>query len=135
MKKLSFLPLILLLLIPFDNVEAADTTSFFTATAPTMYEDGTLFDPGEVISYFMYCGTTPGTYNVAINITDQIVNGGENVVVGLCVTTPGTYYFVATAFSFLYNTESVFSNETSRSYIAADFEHIPMAPEILFVAP
>lgn len=134
MKKLLLLPVALLFLFPL-SVMAGNTTADFSATAPTLYEDGTTIGIDDTLSYFLYCGTTSGTYNIALNVTTALVSGGENVSVALCVPSPGTYYFVATAYSFLYQTESVFSNETSKVFVSDDFDHIPMAPTILSVSP
>lgn len=134
MKKFFFVCFALLLLLPFDDA-VADTSATFTATATVLYEDGSAIPASDPISYFLYCGTTQGNYNIALNVTTDLVNGGENVNVSLCVPSPGTYYFVATAYSFTHQTESVYSNEVSKIFIAADFEHIPMAPTILAISP
>lgn len=112
-----------------------DTTAVFSATAPTLYEDGDPIGLDDTLSYFLYCGTSSGDYTAALNVTADLVNGGETIDVGPCVSSPGTYYFVATAYSFLYKSESVYSNETSKLFIAADFDHIPMAPTFLSINP
>ena len=135
MKKLLFLPVLLLFCFPFSSAEAANTSANFSASAPTLYVDGTTIGVDDTLSYFMYCGTSPGVYNIALNVTTDLVNGGEDVSVALCVPTPGTYYFVVTAYSFLYQSESSYSNEVSKVFIAADFDHIPMAPTILVISP
>ena len=87
MRKLLLLPIALLFLVPFFAV-AADTSAFFSATAPVIYEDGSAIGPDDTLSYFLYCGTTSGTYTIAFNITPDLVNGGENIGVGLCVSSP-----------------------------------------------
>ena len=134
MKKLLLLPIALLFLFPFSAV-AANTSAFFSATAPTLYEDGATIGTDDTLSYFLYCGTTSGVYNIAFNVTTDLVNGGENIGVGLCVSSPGTYYFVATAYSFLHQSESQYSNVANKTFTSDDFAHIPMAPTLLSISP
>ncbi len=114
---------------------ADNLTATFTARAPLTYEDGMNIGSDDTLSYFLYCGEVSGDYNIALNVTTDLVEGGEEVSVSLCVTTPGTYYFVGTAYSFLYKTESVYSNEITKTFIAQDFTHIPNPPTILSVSP
>lgn len=136
MKKLLLFPAILiaLFLFPFSTANA-DTLVNFSASAPVLYEDGTAIGASDTLSYFMYCGDIQGSYGIALNVTTDLVNGGDDVDVSLCVSGPGTYYFVVTAYSFLYRTESIYSNEVTRAFVSADFDHIPMAPTILSISP
>ena len=64
----------------------------------------------------------------------DLTTAGASVDVQTCVQgTPGTYYFVATATSTLYATESVFSNEATRFYTANDLGNVPNAPVLFTV--
>ncbi len=134
MKK-YLLALALLVFLSVCSPAYADTNATFSATAPTQYEDGSIIGTDDTLSYFLYCGTSQGNYNIALNVTTELVNGGQSVDVSLCVPSPGTYYFVATAYSFLYKTESTYSNESSKIFITDDFDHIPMPPIILSISP
>lgn len=133
MKKLLLLPLVLLFF--FSSNAMADQTATFTAIAPTLYENGSSIGTDDTLSYFIYCGTDTGVYSIAFNMTDAFVAGGENIDVSLCVPSPGTYYFVATAYSFLHQAESVYSNQVIKTFTTEDFVQIPMAPTVLSVAP
>lgn len=110
---------------------AAPITTF-NATPPTNYEDGTVIPVTDVLSYAIYCGTTSGgPYNLVQaglpNLTDAPVD------VGSCVTQPGTYFFVATATSADFGTESQFSNEVAKVYTASDLGKVPVAPVLISV--
>jgi len=142
MKKSPFFPAVLLLCLTLfaclvsPSAAHADTTVTFEAIAPTMYESGQSIGTDDTISYFVYCGTVQGVYTIAFNMTsDFVASGGENINVGLCATSPGTYYFVATAYSFLHQTESIYSNEVNRTFSTQDFTQIPMSPFITSVSP
>lgn len=108
--------------------------SNFSWTAPTNYENGAVIDPvTDPLTYSIYCGTVSGgPYNlVQSGITGESAN---NIDVGTCVNgTPGTYYFVATATSTLYSTESAFSNEVARTYTVTDLGQVPNPPVLLTV--
>ena len=107
----------------------------FSASAPTQYEDGTDIGSDDPLDYYLYCGESPGVYTVIFPMTQLFVNGGEDINVGLCVTKAGTYYFAATAFSTLYQEESVHSNEATKIYTDQDFVNVPMAPVLISVGP
>jgi len=105
----------------------------FSATAPTSYENGAGIDPTDILTYKVYCGTQPGVYDFVYDAPD-LTTSGASVDVQTCVQgTPGTYYFVATATSTLYATESVFSNEATRFYTANDLGNVPNAPVLFTV--
>ena len=113
-------------------VEAAPTGNF-NADAPTTYVNGAGIDPTDVLTYKVYCGTQQGVFDFVYDAPDLTV-GGASIDVQSCVQgTPGTYYFVATATSSLYGTESVFSNETTRFYSANDLGNVPNAPVLFTV--
>ena len=121
---------VLLTLTAVIGLAAPITT--FNATPPTNYEDGTVIPATDVLSYAIYCGTTSGgPYNLVQaglpNLTDAPVD------VGSCVTAPGTYYFVATATSADFGTESAFSNEVAKVYTAGDLGKVPVAPVLISV--
>lgn len=110
---------------------AAPITTF-NATPPTNYEDGTVIPTTDVLSYSIYCGTTSGgpyfiVQSGLTNLTDAPVD------VGSCVTAPGTYFFVATATSSAFGTESGFSNEVAKVYTAGDLGKVPVAPVLISV--
>ena len=123
---------LLLLALPLGVFSAPNTN--FSWTAPTNYEDGSIIDTtSDPLSYTVYCGTAQGgPYNITF---DAGVNVETNTIdVGACVNgIPGTYYFVATATSSSFNTESNFSNETSRTYTAVDLGKVPNAPILISV--
>lgn len=136
MKKFLLLFIFLAASAMFSTSANADTTVNFEATAPTMYESGQSIGSDDTLSYFVYCGTVSGVYTIAFNMTNDFVNnGGERISVSLCATSPGTYYFVATAYSFLYQTESIYSNEVNITFSTQDFAQIPMSPFITSVSP
>ncbi len=111
----------------------ADPVSSFSATAPTLYDDGTVIPVSDVLSYRLYCGdTAAGPY--LFSFDTPTLAPGTQIDVGACVQgTPGTYYFVATAISGTFNTESVFSNEDLRTYTQADLPKTPNEPTLFTV--
>lgn len=130
MKKLIGLGAFLLLSL----VAYAAPISDYTWTPPTNYVDGTVIDPvADTLTYNLYCSDTPGgPYSVAATLlSGDFANG---IDVASCVNgVPGTYYFVLTAVSSLYNAESGNSNEVSRTYTAFDLGKVPNAPVLLTV--
>lgn len=108
--------------------------SDFSWTPPTNYENGTVIDSAtDTLTYSLYCsGTSGGPYDLlASNLTGNSINGQD---VTSCVNgVAGTYYYVATATSSLYNSESAFSGEASRTYTSVDLGQIPNPPTILSV--
>ena len=114
-------------------IVSAAPNSSFTWSAPTNYEDGTIIPATDILSYSIYCSATQGgPYN---NIYPAGIGQSiSNVDIATCVQgIPGTYYFVATTFSPDFNTESLFSNEVSRTYTAQDLGKVPNAPVLLSV--
>lgn len=116
------------------GVASSAPISDFTWTPPTNYENGSVIDfTADPLTYAIYCSdVSGGPY--------QLVQSGlsgsavSNLDVGSCVNgVAGTYYFVATAFSPLYNAESAFSNEASRTYTVQDLGQIPNPPTLLTV--
>ena len=124
--------LMALLAVGVVGIAGAAPTSSFTATVPTQYEDGTMIPISDVLTYRLYCSASQGgPYNVFYDVVD-ITSFSTDVAT--CVQgVPGTYYFVATSRSTTYGTESDFSNETSRSYTAAELGKVPNAPTLLQV--
>jgi hypothetical protein len=114
-------------------IASAAPFSDYTWTPPTNYENGEVIDATDIITYNLYCGSASGgPYNFVAELPSG--NSAGQVDVASCVgNTPGTYYFVLTAFSTLYATESPFSNEVSRTYTAADLGKVPNAPILLTV--
>lgn len=112
----------------------AAPNTVFSWTAPTNYEDGSVLDPIlDPLTYTIYCGTQQGgPYNITF---DAGVNVETNTIdVGACVNgIPGTYYFVATALSSSFNTESANSGELAKVYTAADLGKVPNAPVLISV--
>lgn len=136
MKRVSFaLVLTLVLASVSTSAYAGEVLTFFSATAPTQYEDGNYIGPDDEIQYMIYCGLNSGVYTAGISTTEAFVNGGEDLDVGFCVTSIGTYYFAATSWSVLHGTESIKSNEVTRTYIVDDLPGTPMAPVLLSVGP
>jgi hypothetical protein len=116
----------------FVGITNAAPNTNFSWTAPTNYEDGTIIPGTDILSYTIYCGTTlGGPYDFSYP-----AGTGETTTVDVatCVQgTPGTYYFVATAFSPDFNAESAFSNEATRIYTAIDLGKVPTAPVLISV--
>ena len=115
-------------------IASAAPNSNFTWTEPTNYENGTVIDATtDLITYNLYCGTTTGgPYTFVTEFLGG--NSAANVDVGSCINgTPGTYYFVLTSNSTLYNTESVFSNELVVTYTTQDLGLVPNAPVLLSI--
>ena len=116
----------------FIGVTYAAPNSTYTWTAPTNYEDGSVIPGTDILSYTIYCGDTQGgpyPFNFPAGTGTSI-----QVDVATCVQgTPGTYYYVATTTSPAFNTESVFSNEISRTYTAGELGKIPNAPVLVSV--
>lgn len=131
--------LILVLVLAFasasTNAQTIETRFF--ATAPTQYDDDTDIGLDDSLEYSLFCGETSGMYWMMWDISPLLVNGGTDVDVASCVTQPGTYYFVATAFSSLKQTRSDYSNETTKTYTEQDFidSNIPTAPVLISVGP
>jgi hypothetical protein len=116
------------------SVASAIPLSDFTWTEPTNYENGQVIDPiTDVITYSVFCSSTSGgPYTLVANgLTGSAAN---NLDVGSCINnTPGTYYFVATATSSFYNSESIFSNEASKTYTVTDLGQVPNPPVLISV--
>jgi hypothetical protein len=128
MKKLMLFSVLLI-----SSAIFAAPNSAFNWTAPTNYEDGTIIDPGvDVLTYSIYCSDTQGgLYNL---VEANLSSSPQNVDVASCVQgIPGTYYFVMTAVSTFYNTESGYSNEISRTYSATELGKTPNAPVLLSI--
>jgi len=115
------------------SIASAAPNTDFTWTAPTNYVDGQIIPATDILSYTIYCSATQGgPYNdvYPAGIAENIAN----LDVGSCVQgVPGTYYFVATAFSPDFNAESAFSGEASRTYSAIDLGKVPNPPVLISV--
>ena len=122
----------LLLLSLVMGVYAAPNTTF-TWTAPTNYEDGSVIPATDILSYTIYCSNTQGgPYN--FSFPAGTAESIPNLDVGACVQgVPGTYYFVATAYSPDYASESAFSGEATRTYTAIDLGKVPNPPVLVSV--
>jgi len=131
MKMIVSLGAIVLLNFAASAVQAAPTSTF-TWTDPTQYEDGTMIDTqSDVLSFRLYCSATSGGPYVS-QVFSTPSPSVEDMV--FCVQgTPGTYYMAATAISALHGTESVLSNETTRTYTATDLGKVPLPPTLLQV--
>ena len=120
-----------LLLLGSIAVSAPNTD--FTWTAPTNYEDGSVIPATDLLSYTIYCSNTSGgPYNSSYpaGTAESIAN----LDVGSCVQgIPGTYYFVATAYSPDYAAESQYSNEATRTYTAVELGKVPNPPVLISV--
>ena len=113
-------------------VGLAAPNTLFTATPPTNYEDGTVIPATDLLTYSVSCGLqTGGPYTLVTSGLGSL--NSTPVDVGSCVTSPGTYYFVATATSADFVTESTFSNEIAKTYTAADLGKVPVAPILISV--
>lgn len=127
------LPVLLIGWLSLLSVVSATPLSDFTWTPPTNYNDGTVIPSSDTLTYRLYCSTTSGSGYIFIN---SYVGGSsaQSVDVSACVNgVPGTYYFVATASSSVYNSESAYSNEITRTYTATDLGKVPNAPILISV--
>lgn len=131
MKKYLIAGLALLLV----TMAAAVPNSDFTWTAPTNYENGNVIDfTADPLTYNLYCGQASGGPYSYVTSFPAGSESANTVDVGSCVNgVAGTYYFVLTAVSPLYNAESAFSNEVSRTYTVQDLGNVPNAPVLLTV--
>jgi len=121
-----------LLLLLVSSVTLALPINTFTYEAPLQYEDLTLIDPVDILQYTLYCSDIEGgPYDTSwgVGLDTVISQDVSECVLG----TPGTYYFVVTAFSVLHDTESIFSNEVSKTYGFTELGKVPMPPTIISV--
>lgn len=131
MKKILVVLIVLGALFLVPNVTKAVPTSTFTATEPTEYTDGTTIPVEDVLTFLVYCGGTSGSRTFSYSVPDL---DSISIDVGTCVQGQvGTYYFVATATSTVHGTESVYSNEITRTYIITDIPKTPNAPTLFTV--
>jgi len=124
---------ILILLTLLIGVAAAAPISTFSWTAPTQYVDGNMIPATDILSYRLYCGDTQGgPYPYMYEVGSGVVSAVEDLAT--CVQgVPGTYYFVATATSTDFGSESDYSNEVFRNYTATDLGRVPLPPSLLSV--
>jgi hypothetical protein len=124
---------ILLLALAGGSALAAPNADI-TWTEPTNYEDGTVIPPTDVVSYGLYCGTATGGPYVFYGIIGADTTQALAVDLNACVGgVPGTYFFVLTAASGDFNTESVNSNELSVTYSPADLGKVPLPPILISI--
>ena len=125
---------VLAALLGFVGITYASPITDFSWTPPTNYENGQVIDTNaDPLSYNLYCSDTSGGPYAFVTT----FNGGSaanGVDVASCVQgVPGTYYFVLSAVSSLYNAESSYSNEVARTYTVSDLGLVPNAPVLLSV--
>jgi len=115
------------------NIVNAAPNSNFSWTAPIQYVDGNMIPATDILTYRVYCGNTAGGPYIYSYDAGSAVEAAT-LDVGSCVQgTPGTYYFVATAYSTDFSEESAFSNEATRTYTAQDLGRVPLPPTLLSV--
>jgi hypothetical protein len=132
MKKVYFVVLALILVAVLQEAKAVPVSEF-SATPPTQYEDGTMIPATDVLSFRIYCSDTLGGPYLFSYDTPTIAPGTQ-IDVSTCVQeVPGTYYFVATAISQTFSSESGDSNEVTRTYSAIDLGKTPLAPTLFTV--
>ena len=121
-----------LMLVP--TMVQADPNSTFTATHPTQYVNGTIIPATDVLDFTIKCSSTvSGPYLFSYDVAS--LESGTVIDVSSCVQgTPGTYYFVATALSSAFGTESSFSNEATRIYTKDNLGQVPLAPTFLIIS-
>ena len=126
--------IVLAVLLGFVGLTYASPLSTFSWTPPTNYENGQVLDTTvDPLTYNLYCSdTSGGPYSFVTTF-----NGGSSaagVDVASCVQgVPGTYYFVLTAVSSVYNAESGYSNELAKTYTVSDLGLVPNAPVLLSI--
>ena len=135
MKKLNIgaLGILAVLVSLTPNLNAAPNSDF-SWTEPTNYVDGTIIPATDQLSYTLYCGNVQGgPYNfvdiIGVDTTSAIAVDLNSCVNGV----PGTYYFVLTATSADFNSESDYSGEASRTFNASELGKVPLPPVIISV--
>jgi len=123
-----------LMLLPWAaSLTHAAPVSDFSAIPPTQYEDGNIIPATDILAYRIYCSNTQGGPYL-FSFDTPTIAVGTSIDVATCVLgVPGVYYFVATAISGTFGTESGNSNETTRTYTAADLGKTPLAPTLFTV--
>jgi len=125
--------LLFISLLFISGVAVAAPSSTFSATAPTLYVDGTSIPTTDILGYTLWCGNTAGGAYLHFYDVPNLISGTV-VDVSSCVQgIPGTYYFVATATSSTFGTTSTFSLEILKTYTVIDLGKIPFAPTLLTV--
>ena len=115
------------------NLQAAPNSDF-TWTEPTNYVDGTIIPATDVLTYTLYCGSVQGGPYEVYGIIAVDAASAAQVDLNSCVNgVPGTYYFVLTATSADFSSESTFSNEISRTYTNTDLGKVPLPPVLVTV--
>jgi hypothetical protein len=105
----------------------------FSAIAPTHYNNGDPIPVSDTLSYKVYCGNMQSAYPFVFDAPNLDV--GTQIDITACVqNTGGTYYFVATASSTVFSTESPFSVEISRTYTQGELDKTPNAPTFLTIS-
>lgn len=123
---------IVLLALFFTAPTWAAPNATLSATAPIQYEDGNMIPVTDTLTYTVYCGSVTGDYPFAFPAPNLDV--GTTIDISACVQgTPGTYYFVATATSTVFASESSDSNETTRTYTVVDLGKVPLAPTLFTI--
>lgn len=123
--------LVVALLLLSTGVLAAPNGTF-SATAPTQYVDGNMIPVTDTLTYKVYCGNVSGNYPYVFDAPNLDV--GTTIDISACVQgQPGTFYFVATATSTVWASESADSNETTRVYTAGDLGKTPLAPTLFTI--
>ena len=110
----------------------ADPFKTWTWTEPTQYENGNPIHSTDTITYTLYCNDTSGEqgepYEIAIALDDPGAPPSIEDMAPVVRGRAGTYYCVATAASFAFNTESAFSAETNFIVTAASIGNVPRPP-------
>ncbi len=111
----------------------ADPNGQFSATAPTQYEDGNMIPASDVLTYKVMCSNSQGgPYLYSFDVPNLVA--GTQVDVAACVQgIPGAYYFVATATSSTWMTESSSSNETTKTWSAFELGKTPRPPTLFTI--
>ncbi len=123
---------IIILLLFMGVIAGASPVSTFTWTPPVQYEDGSFIPVDDILTFKLYCSpTSGGPYDVSWDM--GTISTAIQDVVDCVQGTPGTYYFVATAFSTAHQLESDYSNEVSKFYSSLELGKIPRAPQVLSV--
>ena len=96
-------------------------------TGPDTYENGNPII-GDQLTFRLHCGTDLGGPYPETILLDLQTPPALQDMVSLVMGTPGTYYCVETASSFLYSSTSGFSNEVDFIVAPSSLGFVPLPP-------
>lgn len=134
MKKL-LTELLLLMVVLMSAPVWAEPNPNMSATAPTLYDDDTPIPSSDILAYTVWCNDLDnGMYFYSFGVVGLTEPGGATFDISRCVKgRAGTYFFVATVWSPLKMTRSIYSNQVTRTYEIGDFGPTPRSPTLMTI--